>query len=157
MDALFDRGGVAGRLRSLTEAVRREDENAASPAEPPSAARPVADGEATDAAGRRRVTESGSGGAVAAEAGVAGSNSPPSASSWPRQGRGGGSSAAPASSGSPSLPAAHLRLLQGHFEAMATRRDQQEHLRIARQLLAEQRSLRETLANRGQSEFTWGA
>ena len=39
MDALFDRGGVAGRLRSLAEAMRRGDEDAVSPAAPTDAER----------------------------------------------------------------------------------------------------------------------
>ena len=157
MDALFDRGGVAGRLRGLAEAMRRGDEDEAFPAEPTPAAGPIARGEPTDAESHRDGERDASGGAVAAAEAVAGPGSPPPASASPPQRRGRGPAAVPESPGPPSLPAAHLRQLQSHFETMATRRDQQEHLRIARQLLAEQQSLREALANRGQSEFTWGA
>lgn len=142
MDAHFDPGGVAGRLQSLTESMRRWDENAAPPAEPTFGGRPLA-----------RSERAASDGAVPVKGAAAGSSSPHSASDWPSQRRGDASSALPESAG----PAAHLRQFQGYFEGQTTGRDQQEHLRITRELLAEQRSLRETLANRGQSEIAWGA
>ena len=122
--------------------MRRGDENAAAPAEPTSGGRPLA-----------RSERAASDGAVPVKGAAA-----RSALRTPlRIGRRNAEATLPLRPSPVGRPAAHLRQFQGYFEGQTTGRDQQEHLRIARELLAEQRSLRETLANRGQSEIAWGA
>ena len=56
----------------------------------------------------------------------------------------------------PPFPAASVMDLQGLFQDVATHSDQQEQIRNAREQLAEQKGIREALANQGSAEAAWG-